>query len=329
MLMKNSWTTTFRRLAAASAVAGATMYSSAMCYAHSASASATDPVYNDGWQEGDDEGAGGFGPWSFDGTYTTLDPGQQAMDDGLQGGTQASSQHNQIGEAWTLFNPLGPTPGPEANDGTDIARVGRALPGDMHVGDTLTIKVDNPTERNFFRGWTIKLLDGGANSCYAGDNCTTPAFDPGSVSTKLGVGTFEYFTYGDWFTDGAPGLKDVDTNDGVTIAITRTGRQTARVTMTSPGNAVSTGDFTFTGGSTPAGPFGGGNGPHGVPDWVMIEYYGTDSDTYPVLNAPRGETDFYISEMSMSGVPEPGTIGLMVLGAGTLLGIAGGRRGRD
>jgi hypothetical protein len=310
--MKSSWNTTFRRLAAGAAIVGSAAVWSATCYAHSAFDSATDVVYNNGWQEGDNGGSG-FGPWSFDGTYATVDPGQQAMDDGLQSGAQTSSQHNQIGEAWTLFNPLGPTPGPEPNDGTDIARVGRALPGIMHIGDTLTLHVDNPTERNFFRGWTIKLLRGGANACYAGDNCTTPAFDPGSVETQLGVGTFEYFTNGEWFDgDNGTGLFDTDTNDGVTISITRTGRRTAQVTMTSPGNPQVTDDV----------PLGGS----GSPDWVMIEYYGTDSDTYPLLVSPRGETDFYIGSMSMEGVPEPGTIGLLVLGGGALLAA---RRRRD
>jgi hypothetical protein len=284
-----------------------------MCYAHSAADAATDVVYNNGWDEGDNGGSG-FGPWNFDGTYATADPGQQAMDDGSMAGTQTSSQHNNIGEAWTLFNPLGPTPGPDPNDGTDIARAGRSLGGPMHIGDTLTLTVDNPTERNFFRGWTIKLIRGGANACYAGDNCTTPAYDPGSIETQLGIGTFEYFTYGQWFDgNGNSPLFDTDTNDGVTISITKTGHRTAQVTMTSPGNGSVTDTVPLQG--------------TGSPDWVMIEYYGTDSDTYPALAAPRGETDFYIGSMSMTGIPEPGTACLLVLGAGTML--LGARRKRD
>jgi hypothetical protein len=317
--MKNSWTKTFRRLAAGAIIVGSTAMSSAMCYAQQAFDSAADPVYDVGlnlWDEGDNGGFG-FGPWSFDGTYTTPDPGQQAKDDGLQLGTQSSSQHNNLGEAWTLFNPLGPTPGPEPNDGTDIARAGRSLGGDfLRVGQTLSITVDNPTERNFFRGWTVKLLSGGANACYAGDNCTTPAFDPGSITNKLGIGTFEYFTYGQWFDgNGGSPLADVDTNDGLRIDVTRTGRQTATVTMTSPGNPVHTDNVTMSGG--------------GVVDWIMVEYYGTDSDTYPVLMAPRGETDFYISQMSLSAIPEPGTATMLVLGAGTLIGAIGARRRRE
>jgi hypothetical protein len=318
--MKNSWTKTFRRLAAGAVIAGSTAMSSAMCHAQQAYDAATDPVYDIGpnlWDEGDNGGYG-FGPWSFDGTYDTLDPGGEKMDNGLQLGTQASSQHNNLGEAWTLYNPLGPTPGPEPNDGTDIARVGRNLGGDfLRVGQTLSVTVDNPTQRNFFRGWTVKLLSGGANSCYMGDNCSTPLYDPGSIQTKLGVGTFEYFTYGDWYDgNGNSPLKDVDTNDGITISVTRTGRQNGIVTMASPGNPIHTETVNF-------------QGSRGTVDWIMIEYYGTDSDTYPTLMTPRGETDFYISEMSLSSIPEPGTIGLLVLGAGTLLGVTNLRRKRD
>jgi hypothetical protein len=275
---------------------------SAMCYATSAFDSATDLVYNDGWTAGDNGGSG-FGPWNFDGTYVSVI--QQSMDNGLQSGAQASSPHNQIGEAWTLFNPEGPTPGPEPNDGTDIARAGRAI--SLGVGETLKIVVDNPTERNFFRGWAIKLLSGGANNCYAGDNCTTPAFDPGSISTRFAVGTFEYFTYGRWYDgNGDSPLFDTDTNDGLEIALKLTGSG-VDVTMTSPGNPIHTDSGSLTG----AGPI----------DWVMIEYFGTDSDTYPSLMSPRGETDFHISRMSI--VPEPGAATMLLIGAGgALLGRA-------
>ena len=192
------------------------------------------------------------------------------MDDGLRTGTQASSPHNNVGRAWTLFNPLGPTPGPEANDGTDIARVGRSM--SLQVGQTLSVTLDSPTERNFFRGYTLKLLSGGANTCYAGDNCTTPAFDPDSISTRASVGTFEYFTDGRW-SDGSNSttLTDVDTSDGVQIDISLTGNSYV-VKMTSPGNPV----YLNSGALSGAGPI----------DWVSVEYFGTDSDTYPTLKSP-------------------------------------------
>src|SRR5215471_15676566 len=88
--MKNSWIQTFRRLAVAGVVAGSTMFCSAMCYAISAADSATDPVYADGWQAGDNGGFG-FGPWSFNGTDPTP-----------AGTYQAISSTSPIGTSWTL-----------------------------------------------------------------------------------------------------------------------------------------------------------------------------------------------------------------------------------
>jgi hypothetical protein len=162
-----------------------------MCYAvQLAYDDASDAVYNNGWQEGDDGGTGILAAWNFDGTFTKNpspppndlpdDPNQQAMDDGGGSGFTGSSPYNNIGKAWTLFNPKGPN-GPlspnnlPSNPNTDIAQAGRAIIGNLPVGSTLKMVIDNPAERPFYRGWTIKLNSGaGANGCYAGDNCTTP-----------------------------------------------------------------------------------------------------------------------------------------------------------
>jgi hypothetical protein len=84
--------------------------------------------------------------------------------------------------------------------------------------------------------------------------------------------------------------------------------------MSSPGNPVHSDNVTFSG--------------SGLADWIMVEYFGTDSDTYPALMSPRGETDFYISSMSVSAIPEPATASLLVLGAGTLMGAVGSRHRR-
>jgi hypothetical protein len=284
--------------------AGATAGPLTDSFAQVASDSPNNAAYNDGWQPGDNGGFG-FGAWNMDGTYTSII--QHSLDDGLKLGTQASSQHNDLGKAWTLHNPAGPTPSPEANDGTDISRAGRALLTPLQVGQTVSVTVDNPTERNFFRGWTIRLITGGANLGYAGDNPSTPVFDPGSISSRLNIGTFEYFTYGRWFgPNGNTSLFDTDTNDGLQIDVTLTGVDSYALTMTSPGNAP-----YMTSGAL-AGPAGASI------DWIGFDYYGTDSDTYPILKVPRGETDLYISNMQV--IPEPGSLMLLTAAGGMTLG---------
>lgn len=311
--MKNNWTRTFRRLAAGCAIGAATAFASAMSYAATiAFDTATDAAYDDGWQAGDNGGFG-FGPWDFSGTYAS--PVQQTMD--------IFSHPNNLGRAWTLYNPDAP-PGPGA--GTDIARAGRAIPGSLAPGDTLHVVVDNPTERRFFRGYTVQFNTGGASSCYAGDNCTTPIYDPGSISPRMRVGTFEYFTNGKWFsTDGAPTLFDLDTHHGMRIDLTLATPDTFRLIMTPLNNpAIRYVDF-----GTLAGPAGSGI------DWVEINLYNTDSDYYPSPTITGGETDFYISNMWIThnpadiGIPEPTSVALVGLGMCSLMGFGLRSRGDD
>ncbi len=99
--MRKSWHSFFRRVASVCFVSGATAWSSAMCYAQVAADSAVDPVYADGWQAGDNGGFG-LGPWDFHLTYNS--PVQQAIN--------STSPYNQLGTAWTLYNPDGPEPRP-------------------------------------------------------------------------------------------------------------------------------------------------------------------------------------------------------------------------
>jgi hypothetical protein len=289
--MKNSWTQTFRRLAAVSVVAGSTAFSSAMCYAQIAFDNASDPVYNNGWQAGDNGGFG-FGPWNFDGTYDS--PVQQTID--------SASPFNQLGTAWTLFNPLGPIPGPEPppDEGTDIARAGRGF-APLQVGQTLRMVIDNPTQRNFFRGYIIKLNTGGENICYGNVGCTTM----GPNATRLSIGTFEYFTDGKWFPAFSPDVFDTDTDAGVQIDVSLTSPDSYVAKMTpldNPGQSfVASGALEET----------------GAINWVQFEMFNTDSN-------PNAATDFYIRSVSIV-IPEPATAFLMLVGAaGTLVGMARG-----
>jgi hypothetical protein len=314
-----------------------------MCYAvQLAYDDASDPVYNNGWQAGDDGGTGILGAWNFDGTYTTvpnptpppddLHPYviSQAIDDGLKAGATGSAPFNDIGRAWTLFNPDGPnatTPpsetGPDNSPSgkTDIARVGRPIVGNLPVGSTLKVVIDNPAERRFFRGWTLKLNHGGANQCYAGDNCSTELYEPDPPGTtppdpetliypRMSIGTFEYFTYGQWGMSDAnePGpsvplyVKDniapgqVGTDSGMRIEVTLNTLDTYTATMTPLDNPSAA--FTHSGSLNldPDGNPSNGNETYlaGLPiDWIQIEFYNTDSDFYPTIVPGAGQPADY------------------------------------
>lgn len=294
--MKNTWTRTFRRLAAACAIGGATMFSSAMSYAATiAFDTATDAAYDDGWQAGDNGGFG-WGGWDFTGTYNT--PVGQTMD--------IFSHPNDLGRAWTLFNADAP-PGP--GTGTDIAQAGRSI-GPLTVGDTVHVVIDNPTERRFFRGYTVRFNTGGGNTVYAG----TP-------QSRMAVGTFDYFTNGKWYatgTGGDPTLFDVDTNHGMRIDFTLTGTDTFNLKMTPLNNPA----IAYEKSGTLAGPAG-------APiNWVEFELFNTDSDYYPTHTITGGETDFYISNMWVTSgvIPEPTAAVLLAMGAGVIAAMGGARR---
>ena len=146
--MRKSWTGLFRRLAAGCIIAGASEWYSAMCYAQVvASDVATDPVYADGWQAGDNGGTG-FSPWNFETDTFVSQPGTQAIDNGLKsgGGNPNSSAYNDLGQAWRLALP----------DQGALPRAGRGF-APLQVGQTLRVVTDNPTSEKFFKGYFIRL----------------------------------------------------------------------------------------------------------------------------------------------------------------------------
>ena len=234
----------------------------------------TNAAYADGLQQGDNGGFG-FTAWNMNGTYNS--PVQHTMD--------STSPYNQLGLAWTLYNPLGHTPAgtpdsPNGGTGTDISRAGRGFTqGALQVGQTISVVVDNPTERKFFRGFTVRFNTGGGNTTYGG----TPV-------SRLAVGTFEYFTYGGWYATGSggnPPLFDVDTDGGLQIDVKLTGVNTFQLTMTPLDNPAAA--FSKSGTL---------DGPAGSPiDWVQFEIYNTDSDFNPTLATNPQSTDFYIGSM--------------------------------
>jgi hypothetical protein len=302
--MKNTWRHYLRRVAAVSVVGSSMAWSSAMCYAvQLAYDDATDPVYNNGWQEGDDGGTG-FGPWNFDGTYNTAV--QQGMDDGLKSNSQTSSTFNDLGRAWSMFNPVGRNVGPpNGSAGSDIARSGRALDSPLQIGQTVSIVFDNPTERHNYRGYALKFNTTTANGCYNGDNCTTTAYDPGTVGTAWQLQMFDYFTYGNWqwFTYGG------DPSDDYPLVDTDTGNGGGRLDFTLTG--ATTFDWTLTPllhpelATTRSGTF---EDP-GQIVWIELQQWNTDSDYYPAIITDSRATDFYIRSVEVTSAAPPGLTG--------------------
>jgi hypothetical protein len=260
--MKNSWRAFIRRIAAVSVVGATTAWSSALCYAQLASDSASDPVYADGWQDGDNGGFG-FETWDFTGSYA-----------GAIHEIDSSSQFNNIGTAWRLAFTAGGLP-----------RAGRGF-GPLVAGQTLRMVIDNPTRRVFFKGYTVRFTAGNSNLCYGGMPCT-----PGGIAKeRLGVYVFEYGTSGSWFvSDLADDEFQTPLNDvatamaGMQIDLTITGPESYELVMDPLGTAATytqSGNFRNTG--------------TGSIEWLEFEFYNSPTN-------PNQATDFYIKSIEIIG----------------------------
>jgi hypothetical protein len=279
-------------------------WSSSMCYAvtlaeDTAHYDVTDP-YDNGWQAGDNGGSG-FGPWNFDLSYGSAV--QQRMDDGLKTGAETSSTFNDIGRAWTLFNPIG-----GLNNG-DMSQAGRSI-SPLEVGQTISIEMDTPGPRSeslYYRGLSINLNHGGANGCWEGDNCTTPDYDPGSITQRARAVIFGFghtSAYGRWHnfppigwppkpsTSSEPGHYLDETDNGVRLDFTLTGPETFTWTMDSFDPAYPT---VTQSGTLESGAMGQHVGK--AIDWIEFELYNTTSD-------PNLATDWYIRSIKITE-PDP------------------------
>ena len=269
------------KAAVACAVAGATglLNGNSSAQTFIAADYATNSTYAAGWSAGQNGGYG-FGPWSMDYTSTNL----------IQNAIDSTSTYDPFGKAWTLFNPVAPAIGspnpPDTGTGAptgDISRAGRALPnGGLQVGQTFTTIIANPTERKFYRGYTIVLSSDSDNIQYGG------------AGTSVAVGMFDYYLPGQWYTlqtfsTGSTPLLDTDTAGGMQLDVTLTSTNSYHLVMTpltNPGIAYSE-DGTFT------------NSPI---NWVTYQLYNTDSDWYPSVCPSPQRTDFYIKSMAVSGL---------------------------
>jgi hypothetical protein len=256
---------------------GATAWSSALCYAQIAADNASDPVYADGWQAGDNGGTG-FTPWNFDTDF--LPEGGEP-----QHSINSDSPFNDVGTAWTLNNVI-----------DDVARAGRGF-APLEVGQTLSVVIDNPTDRRFFRGYFVRLNGGtggmNGNICYNNTACTEGALPV----PKLNIRTFEYFTNGLWQVFDADGGHDttlfdsdmddpgmiVGTDMGMQIDVTVTGDDTYDLTMTPLDNPEAA--FMLS------GTF---ENPEVPVDWIEFTFFNTATD-------PGFATDFYIRSLEITG----------------------------
>jgi len=268
--MSDTWRNLFRRLAAVCLVTATSAWSCAASYAQVAFDSADDVAYANGWQEGDDGGSGSFGPWVFDGTYASAV--QQRMDDGLNGGSAGSSTFNNLGKAWSLFNPAA----------GDFARAGRSM-SPLAVGQTVRIVFDNPTVRQLFRGYSVKFNTGGGNLC-SGGGCT-----PGTSPTlKYKIERLENFNNGQWADTAGPfALFDTDTDRGARIDFTLSSATTYEMKMTpldNPAGAVVTnGSLSNPSAASPI-------------NWIEFQFFNTPS-------AAGSDTDFFIKSMQILAAP--------------------------
>jgi hypothetical protein len=259
----------FRRVARGCIAVGAMAWASASCHAQIAFDTADDAAYANGWQEGDDGGIGSFGPWSFDGTGPSGI--QQRMDDGLKSGGVGSSTFNNLGKSWALYNPAA----------GDFAHAGRRM-GPLQVGQTVRVVIDNPIERQAFRGYSVNFNTGGGNVCVSG--CA-----PGPV-LKYKIERLENFNDGRWTdTNGNLTLLDIDTDGGARIDFKLSSATTYEMKMTPLDNPAAA--VTTTGAlSNPAttSPI----------DWIEFQFFNTLTD-------PSRNTDLFIKSMQLIAAPPP------------------------
>jgi hypothetical protein len=280
-----------------------------MCYAQNSFDSAIDPAYSNGWQDGDNGGTG-FTPWNFDSSYVDPTPPPttwyeytnaefHAIDNGLQAGTQFSNPHNSLGQAWAMGISA-------TNNG--VPRAGRGF-SQLGIGDTINVVFDNPTRRQGFAGYIIRLNGGtggeNGNICNFDSNYSCTPNEPQPFE-QIGLARYEYFNYGEWnlYDSGGKvttGVYDTGAENaggtaaaGALFSVTRTGANTYDVLLDPLGAAAS---------------FSASRTYEGLPiDWIEFVFFnGGTSDVTPTLAEPG--TDLYIRSLEIIRAASPGQPG--------------------
>ena len=251
-----------RGAAVACAVSGATSLITGVCSAQPFLAAdyATDSAYAT-WDSGDNGGFG-FTAWSLSGSSFAMN---------------GASSFNQLGMAWTMYNPTA----------SDMATATRGLAAPLQVGQTISTVFDSPTEIGYWRGITVGLLSSGTERLALwqfgiGWNTPTPPYAGGNNLGRWQAG------------DGhMTPLTATDTSAGVQLDIGLTGPDSYSLTMTPLGNPSLA--YTETGLLANSGDI----------NQIKFTFYNNASGV-------ASPTDFYISSITI--VPEPSTVALLGLG---------------
>jgi len=300
-------------------VSGATAWSSALCYAQQiAFDTASNPVYDDGWQ-GEvtnlsppvgpgDNGGFGFTPWNFNNDiYDTPVIGIRSMDGPPTAADpmRTQSQFNQVGTAWRIgleYNETG------VEGWKDIVHLGRGLASPLQVGQTISIVVDPPAENIFFDIETIRFNTGGANIC---PGCT------GAAESRFAWSFFNWLdqdNWGRWTASFSGDAGDYEQDKTALFAVDKAPFEHPEFPMGAAGTDMGLRiDFTLTGAETfdltatpldnPAAAFTGSgillNPGAGPIDWIEFMHYGRPTPDPPDPNA--FDTDFFIRSLEVTG----------------------------
>jgi hypothetical protein len=231
--------------------------------------------------------------------------------------TSTSNPNNNIGKAWDL-GIVEYAPGKFS-----LPRAGRGFAA-LQTGDKFSTTIDNPNTGNFdYKGYSFQLVsatgtDANAmgtdgNICYHASNCT-PGIVP-KPKNRLSLFSVNAGAGNQWrLSDGAGSiltglLTSTTAATGVIIDVTMTGPDSYSLSMTAVGGGLL---YQHNGPLANAG----------LPtNWAFYQNFNGVA-----TGNNLGPTDFYISQMSTTLVPEPTSFGMLVLGAGTLLGFGTARR---
>ena len=220
--MRNSRRLFIWRMASACIVSGAATWSSTTCHAVTlAYDDASDAAYNDNVWQGrttnnqsgqvtsvGDNGGFGFTEWDFDTDWIFN------VIDGIQSIDNGSSPDNQIGRAWRMATPVPQLIGHPPVLTGGLPRAGRGF-APLQVGQTIRVKFDNPTLREYYDGYFIRFntrngdTTAGGNICYdePGYSWACSAKNEVPIGTepqpKLTLQRFENFDNGPWGVSAA------------------------------------------------------------------------------------------------------------------------------